>query len=242
MIGKTERKTRISWADRVNNNTKSLGAHYKIRTEKTGHFFMHGTITDKTRYVWICVHGYGQLGKYFSQKFEFLDPAINYVLVPEGLNRFYFEGVNERPVASWMTKEDRLDEIADYVLFLEALRMKLSWDKNPEVKVIYVGFSQGVNTLIRWMANVHQRCDHLLLWAGMLPDDILYEQHKAYFSTIPTDYFIGKQDPYFNEERANEIIQLINKSGLQTRVQRFEGDHRVDENVLKNWIAVYVRS
>lgn len=120
-----------------------MGAHYKIRTEKTGHYFTHGTMTEKTRYVWVCLHGYGQLGKFFIQRFEFLDPALHFVVVPEGLNRFYFEGVNEKPVASWMTKEDRLDEIADYVLYLEALRIKLVGNEIKTSKLFISDFHKA---------------------------------------------------------------------------------------------------
>jgi predicted esterase len=213
-----------------------LGSHYKIRTEKTGHFFTHGTLTAKTRFVWVCLHGYGQLAKYFIQRFEFLDPELHYVIVPEGLNRFYFEGVNERPVTSWMTREDRLDEIADYVGFLELLRKKLSWDKTLDVQIIYLGFSQGVSTLIRWLTNIHPPCDHLLLWAGMMPDDILLEHHRIYFGSFPAYYFIGKADPYFNENRGKEIGVLLERAGMKTQIQWFEGEHKVEESILKQWM------
>ena len=213
-----------------------MSSHYKIRTEKTGHYFTHGSLTGKTKYVWVCLHGYGQLARYFISKFEFLDPAEHFVIVPEGLNRFYYGDNNDRPLANWMTKEDRLDEIADYVVFLELLRKKIGWDKNPSVKVIYLGFSQGVNTLIRWMANVHQRCDHLLLWAGSLPEDMLLEQHQSYFGKISCSYFIGKADPYFNEQQGIDMEQLAIRAGIHTKVQRFDGDHRVDETVLRSWI------
>lgn len=158
------------------------------------------------------------------------------MIVPEGLNRFYFEGVSERPVASWMTREDRLDEIADYVQFLESLRAKVGWDKNPDVKIIYLGFSQGVNTLMRWLMNVHQRCDHLVFWAGAIPDDVLYTNHQAYLSSIPVHYFIGKDDPYFKEQQINEIQKLIDRAGLKVTLNKFDGDHKVDENVLRRWI------
>ena len=214
-----------------------MSSHYKIRTEKTGHYFTHGSLTEKTKYVWICLHGYGQLGKYFIQKFEFLDPAAHFVIVPEGLNRFYYGDTNDRPLASWMTKEDRLDEIADYVQFLELLRNKIGWDKNPSVQVIYLGFSQGVNTLIRWMANIHQRCDHLLLWAGSLPEDMLLEQHQSYFGKIYVHYFIGKSDPYFNQNRTAEIELVATRAGINAKVQWFDGDHKVDETVLRSWIT-----
>ena len=214
-----------------------MGSHYKIRTEKTGHFFTHGTITESTRYVWVCLHGYGQLGKYFIQKFEFLDPSIHYVVVPEGLNRFYFEGVNERPVASWMTREDRLDEIADYILFLEELRRKLAWDKNPGIRIIYFGFSQGVSTLIRWLTNIHPRVDQLILWAGSLPDDILLEQHQSYFVNISTSFFIGNHDPYIFGDKMSFIQSLMERAGMKPVLNVYEGTHKVEEPVLQQWVG-----
>ena len=217
-----------------------MGAHYRVRAEKTGHYFTHGSLNGQTRYVWICLHGYGQLAKYFIQRFEFLNPADHYVIVPEGLNRLYFDGVNERPVASWMTREDRLDEIADFVLFLEALRAKLHWDKNPEVKMIYLGFSQGVTTLLRWLNDIAPKVDHLLLWAGGLPDDLLYDRRREYFRSIPAYYFIGDKDPYFTSETIASKKDLIEDIGLQFQVHPFAGTHKVDEAALRAWTEMYL--
>ena len=213
-----------------------MGAHYKIRTEKTGHYFTHGTMTENTRYVWVCLHGYGQLGKYFIQRFEFLDPALHFVIVPEGLNRFYFEGVNEKPVASWMTKEDRLDEIADYVLYLEALRIKIGWERYRNVKIIYFGFSQGVTTMLRWLQNIAPRADYLLLWAGGIPDDILFEHRRNYFRQIVCHYFLGDGDPYIKPGMLEDKKDLIDASGLDINLKLYKGDHRIDPNVLLDWV------
>ncbi len=217
-----------------------MGAHYKIRTEKTGHYFTHGQLTEATRYVWVCLHGYGQLGKYFIQRFEFLDPRINFVIVPEGLNRFYFEGVNGRPVASWMTREDRLDEIADFIGFLELLRARIGWDKNESVKVIYCGFSQGVTTMLRWLNDARPRADFLQLWAGGLPDDLLNGPAKGYFGAIPGHYFIGDKDPYFTPDTYADKQFLVEAIGLELQLHTFAGTHKVDELALKNWITAYL--
>ena len=213
-----------------------MGAHYKIRTEKTGHYFTHGTMSENTRYVWVCLHGYGQLGKYFIQRFEFLDPALHFVVSPEGLNRFYFEGVNEKPVASWMTKEDRLDEIADYVFYLEALRNKIGWERNRNVKIIYFGFSQGVTTMLRWLQNMAPRVDYLLLWAGGIPDDILFEHRRNYFRQVVCHYFLGDADPYIKPGMLEEKKDLIDAAGLDINLKLYKGDHRIDPNVLMQWV------
>lgn len=213
-----------------------MAAHYKIRTEKTGHYFTHGSLTDTTRYVWVCLHGYGQLGKYFVQRFEFLDPALHYVVVPEALNRFYFEGVNEKPVASWMTKEDRLDEIADYVIYLELLRQKVGWERNANAKIIYFGFSQGVTTIFRWIQNAAPRLDYLLLWAGGFPDDILFEHRRAYLKQLTCHYFLGDADPYIKPGMFVDHKNLIDGLGLDIQVTHYKGDHRVDPDILSKWV------
>ncbi|MBK9981197.1 MAG: hypothetical protein IPP15_02025 [Saprospiraceae bacterium] len=213
-----------------------MGSHYKIRTEKTGHYFMHGTVTSETKYVWICLHGYGELGKYFIRHFEFLDPSENLVIVPEGMNRYYTDEKHERVAAHWMTREDRLDEIADYVLFLEALRSKLTWDKNSNLKVIYFGFSQGVTTLIRWLTAIQPRADYILMWAGGIPDDIVFDHSRLYFEKINSHYFIGDKDRYLNNESMQVMKKLLAQTGMKTEIHSFAGDHRIDDDVLKNWV------
>ncbi len=240
MKGRIGKKIKTSWVIPKKSRRPTMGAHYKIRTEKTGHYYTHGSLTSQTRYVWVCLHGYGQLAKYFVQRFEFLDPRSHFVIAPEGLNRFYFEGVNERPVASWMTREDRLDEIADLIEFLELLRAKIGWDKNPEVKVIYFGFSQGVTTLLRWLHDIAPRVDFLLLWAGGLPDDILFNHRREYFRQLSTHYFLGDKDPYFTSFVFEEKKTLVQSIGFELNMHHYFGAHKVDEATLKQWTLDYL--
>jgi predicted esterase len=105
---------------------------------------------------------------------------------------------------------------------------------------MYLGFSQGVSTLIRWMTNIHPRCNHLLLWAGSIPEDILLEPHQSYFGSMATHYFIGKSDPYYKEDRSNEIEQLLKQAGMRTQLQWFDGTHKIEGTVLQQWVKKYL--
>jgi predicted esterase len=140
-----------------------------------------------------------------------------------------------------MTREDRLDEIADYVLFLESLRHKTGWDKNSEIKILYFGFSQGVTTLMRWLQNIAQRADFLLLWAGGFPDDILFDHRRSYFKAIPTHYFLGQNDPYIKQEAVDKKKSLIDSIGFDLSFHSYPGDHRVDDEVLRQWVERYLQ-
>lgn len=213
-----------------------MQAHFKIRTEKTGHYYTHGTLGASTRFAWVVLHGYGQQAAQFIRKFDGLDPARHFVVAPEGLNRFYFEGLNERPVSTWMTRQDRLDEIADYVLFLEQVRAKVGWEKQAGIQVILLGFSQGVSTLVRWMHNARPRVDHLVLWAGGWPEDMDIASSRAYFNDIPCTYFLGRQDQYISIEKVRARLESQWPMDRKPELLLFEGDHRVSRRELHAWV------
>jgi len=60
----------------------------------------------------------------------------------QALHRFYSRG-HEKVVASWMTRQDREQAIADNLGYVNRVINALLADA-PEVPVIFVGFSQGV--------------------------------------------------------------------------------------------------
>ena len=90
----------------------------KIKTSKTARVYLTNEITKNTKEVVISCHGYAQLGKFFIKKFEGISNEHRTVIVPEALNKFYWNGMNGRVVASWMTKDDRESEIEDYINYL----------------------------------------------------------------------------------------------------------------------------
>src|SRR4051812_7128633 len=96
-----------------------MATPHSITTPKTARVFTHGHISEKTKLVWIVAHGYGFLAEFFIEKFEELDPEEHFVIVPEALNRFYLKDMSGRAGASWMTTEDRENEIKDYISYLD---------------------------------------------------------------------------------------------------------------------------
>ena len=117
------------------------------------------------------------------------------------------------------------------------LRQKTGWDHRPDVKIIYVGFSQGVTTLLRWLKDSAPRVDHFLMWAGGLPDDISFRHRKEYFNAMDAHFFVGDQDPFFNQDIIEENKPLMDSIGLKPSIHFFSGTHIVDESTLKDWVA-----
>lgn len=122
------------------------------------------------RAVWIVLHGYGQLARYFLRKFEGLEDGL-LIAAPEGLSRFYTDEAHSRVGATWMTREDREHEIADQCTYLDALVARLNQANNGR-PVHVLGFSQGVATAMRWAVYGHTQLQRLVLWGGNLPVDI----------------------------------------------------------------------
>jgi predicted esterase len=144
----------------------------KIETRKTARYFLLGTPGPAVKEVWFICHGYGQLANYFLRHFEVL-AGENILLVGcEGLHHFYLKEASGRVGASWMTKEDRLDDIADYITYLDGIFIELQKELIKDVKVSAFGFSQGAATVSRWLAGGNTKIDRLILWAAVFPPDV----------------------------------------------------------------------
>src|SRR5439155_683249 len=122
---------------------------HHLSVSRTARYFTLGERSAAEAEVGFACHGYGQLAARFLEKLRVLDDGTRYLVAPEGLSRFYLsESPTERRVgASWMTREDRLAEIADYVQYLDAVYQEVfGLLDRSQVTVHALGFSQGVAT------------------------------------------------------------------------------------------------
>ena len=104
--------------------------------------------------IWFVLHGYKQLARRFLRRFEALATDRRMLVAPEALSRFYVSpepgrhGPRSVVGATWMTREDRLNEIEDYVAYLDGLAEELGAARH---RMTVLGFSQGVATATRWV-------------------------------------------------------------------------------------------
>ncbi|MBL4716274.1 MAG: dienelactone hydrolase family protein [Bacteroidia bacterium] len=207
--------------------------HY-IEISKTARYFSFGNEKDP-EIVWFVFHGYGQLAPAFIEKFHLADQNRNLIIAPEGLHRYYRKGVLGSVGASWMTKEDRLNDIKDYVNFLNQLSAKvLSQLEATPKKMNVLGFSQGAATACRWITD-YKTClssdkvevDNLVLWAGVFPPDLDMEQCINSLNSITIQLVIGDQDEYIDEQRLKEQESYLKKFNLDYELKRYNGNHDI---------------
>ena len=156
--------------------------NHSMVVSKTAHYSTFGNLNkNTTKYVWIVMHGYGQLASRMIKKFDFLNPNEHFVVAAEGLNRFYWDGKGDRyPVSCWMTRENRYDEIEDFTTYLQSLHDRYCRHINQNTKIIFFGFSQGCATMWRWIHSHQPQYDIAVNWAGWIPEDISYTHLKGY--------------------------------------------------------------
>lgn len=191
---------------------------------KTARYFLSSEPDFQFTEVLFVCHGYAQLASGFASEFESLAGSSRLIVAPEGLHRFYQRGGYDKVVASWMTKEDREDDIRDYISWLDVMAAEVLKYCRPDIKVTVLGFSQGAATVSRWAALGSTQIDHLILWCGFFPPDLKAENApKTKLVTVVTasdDKFI---DP------ASEARQLEDmKSAFATyKHKRFTGQHEI---------------
>ncbi len=214
---------------------------HNFSIEKTARYYSEGTFSAQTKNIWFVLHGYGQLASYFIKHFGGIVDDQTVVIAPEGHSRFYLSGVDGRIGASWMTREDRLDEIHDYQIYLDQLYTHLITSNNLDpanLKITLLGFSQGGATATRWLEFTKHPVHHFLLWSSVFPEDMLKDSLKNIFQTQDCVVIYGDDDPYLTSERATRLNSLeknTEEEGDNSNVEvlRFKGGHSMNSETLK---------
>lgn len=201
----------------------------KITVPKTARYFLSSEPSAKVNEVVFVCHGYAQLANEFLEGFSSLYSEHRLFVAPEGLHRFYQRGGYDKVVASWMTKEDRNDDIADYVQWLDACAADVLLHCPPDVKITALGFSQGAATVSRWAAFGMTQIEHLILWCGFFPPDLSTENKvKCRALTVVT----ASNDKYMDEASEKKNLAIVESLFATYKHVRFEGGHELHAGTL----------
>jgi len=200
-------------------------------------YYTLGKITEATKQIWFVLHGYGQLARYFIRKFNILEQQNIFVIAPEGLSKFYTDNLQsagratDRVGATWMTKENRLTDIENYLQYLNTLYHQQIGPQS-KIPVTILGFSQGAATASRWVTDNKIRFNRLILWSGIFPPDMNFESGKETLKNKHTLFVYGKSDPFVNDIRFAEMDLISEKLNITPLRFSFDGKHEIDEKTL----------
>ena len=215
-----------------------------VEVPRTARYYVLGDAAT-AREVWVVVHGYGQLAGHFVRHFAPL-AGDRLVVAPEALNRFYLEsrggGPNGTPPhgprvgASWMTREDREAEIADYVRALDAVVAAATAGLDlARVPLVVLGFSQGATTAARWLDARARRgappATRFVMWQGEWPNDRDLAAATWLRDTRLT-IVSAPDDPFATPAHVAAFRAALDAHGVAHEHLTFDGGHRMDAATL----------
>ena len=207
-------------------------AKYKITTEKTARYFTLGEISPEVKTILFVLHGYAQLANEFLEEFKSIENKNILIVAPEGLHRFYSRG-HEKVVASWMTKEDREDDIHDYVFFLDKVYDDVVKNSSG-AKIIFLGFSQGAATASRWCSLGKSKIDELILWCGFFPPDL---PPNGIPGKVKLTVVTASQDKFITAEEEKNQLEKMKMFSPELKHIKFPGEHALNEELLRKLLS-----
>ncbi len=180
--------------------------------------------------AWLVLHGYGMTARGILHWFRDAAAPHRVLVAPEGLSRFYQERRGIRTVgASWMTSDDRDNEIIDQRTYLDSVAD--AWLAGRE-RIELHGFSQGVSTACRWLVAGNRAVDRLVGWAGVIPPDLDLELLGARSGPGPVHLVVGARDSLVPPAQVAADRDRLEAAGIATKLHPHEGGHGIDAGVL----------
>jgi predicted esterase len=137
----------------------------------------------------------------------------------QGLHRFY-RGRTDTVVAGWMTREDRLEAIADNIGYVD--RVVETLDLNRDVPIVCAGFSQGVATAFRWGVRGSGACAGVIAAGGDVPPELLADSSAVF---PPTLLIRGRTDHWYTQVKMDADADALRSRGTAVETLTLEGGH-----------------
>ena len=213
---------------------------HHLSVPRTARYITLGPESGVATDIWFLLHGYGQLAEQFLGECNALARPDRLLVACEALSRFYLDSLRSGPAAarrvgaSWMTREDRLAEIDDYVRALDLIYddvLARTAARVPRISVL--AFSQGTSTACRWLAHGRVRANRLVLWAGEIPPDLDLSGARARFAAMDVLLVAGSADEFITPKILERETSRLATAGIAPKVLRFEGGHVIDGNMLR---------
>jgi predicted esterase len=203
----------------------------------------YATVGDArgARELWMVLHGYGQLAERFVRHFAAWAPG-RLVAAPEALSRFYLgdsptHGADARVGATWMTREDRLAEIADYVRYLDLVHADVAERVGDGVPLHVLAFSQGTATACRWLQQGAATAGRLILWGGGVPLDLELGADDGFLRRTRLTLVRGTRDEFATDAAVAEQETRLRDHGIAFESVTFDGGHQLDAETLGRVMA-----
>ena len=167
-------------------------------------------------------HGYAELAEAQMERLRAIPGADRWLLASvQALHPFY-RGRTDEVVATWMTRMDREQAIADNVAYVRAVLEDIA-HRAPFGSAVYAGFSQGVAMAFRAALQGPRRGPVMALGGDVPPE--LKTGDNSRWEGLPVLLGRGTRDPWLTEAQLTCDLEFLRCAGAHVTPATFEGAH-----------------
>ena len=169
--------------------------------------------------VVVGFHGYTESAAIQMARLEALPGSERWTLVAvQGLHRFY-RGRSEEVIASWMTRQDRDDMIADNIAYADRAIEAAAPGDPP---LITTGFSQGVAMAFRAAVRGRRPAAGVAAIGGDVPPELLEDRAAAIPATLLAR---GERDDWYTTAKMDADVAALTACGVTPETLVYPGAH-----------------
>ena len=199
---------------------------HSVPTLTHGRILVRQARSAAARGLLVGFHGYMENAAIQLERLEEIPGARAWTLVAiQGLHRFY-RGRSETVVASWMTREDRDDAIADNLAYVSAALEAVP--HHGAMRICYAGFSQGVAMAFRAAARGAVPASGIVAVGGDVPPELLDDSSVTF---PPTLLVRGQDDEWYTQAKFDADAAALTARGAAVRQVLVDGGHEWEEQV-----------
>ncbi|HEU5021281.1 MAG TPA: hypothetical protein VFT60_05305 [Bryobacteraceae bacterium] len=167
-------------------------------------------------------HGYAEDARMQLGRLRGLPGSERCLIVSiQGLHTFYNRRTNE-VVASWMTKQNREQAIADNIGYVKTCLDAVAREWQAAPLAVFAGFSQGAAMAFRAAVHFGDGVAGVIAAGGDVPPEIKSDQLRK----IPRILIArGSGDALYSEEQFGKDESRLRESGVNVHTLHFSGGH-----------------
>jgi predicted esterase len=164
-------------------------------------------------------HGYMENARIQMERLEAIPGTAAWTLVSiQGLHRFY-RGRTDEVVASWMTREDRDEAIADNIAYVQAALEQVPHDRST--RLVFAGFSQGVAMAFR-AALLGDGGSAIVAIGGDVPPELIADESRRFPRVLLAR---GAHDEWLTQSRFDLDVAALTARGAPLTPLVYDGAH-----------------
>jgi predicted esterase len=166
-------------------------------------------------------HGYGESAERHLAELRRIPGAASWALCAvQALHPFYNR--YGEVIASWMTRFNREQAIADNIAFVASVVEEVRRDLPAAACLVYLGFSQGAAMAYRAAAAGGQHCSGVVVLGGDVPPE-LAERDLSGFPPVLLGR--GTSEEWYDAAKMEHDVELLRGKGIDVHPLIFDGGH-----------------